>query len=79
MLIGVKAEIGQGYTGWDHLIDSQDEAAATNAVAGQKFRRSADALKAAERAYEASCDQRVSAARIRVTLRGAYGDIITIG
>ena len=79
MLTGVRASIQQGYTGWDHLIDSEDETAAMNAVAGQRFRRASEALRAAERAYEASCDRRVRGARVRVTLRGAYGDIITVG
>jgi len=79
MLIGVRAEIKHGYTGWDHLIDSQDEASAMDAVAGQSFRRSSDALRAASVAYRAVCDRRVRGARIRVTLRGAYGDLVTVG
>ena len=79
MLTGVRAEIKHGYTGWDHLIDSQDESAAMDAVAGQSFRRSSDALRAASVAYRSVCDRRVRGARILVTLRGAYGDVIEVG
>lgn len=79
MLTGVRAEIRQGYTGYDHLIDSGDEAAVIDAVAGQEFRRSSDALKAAEKAFAASCHSRVRLARITVTLRNAYGDIVEVG
>jgi len=79
MYIGIEATVRRGYTGYDHLIHSSDEAAATSAVAGQSFRRTADALEAAERAYMASCDRRVRAARVQVTLRDASGDEITVG
>ena len=79
MLTGIRAEIRRGYTGADHLIDGRDEDAATVAVAGRAFRRAADALAAAERAFEKSCDRRVSTARIQVTLRTARGDELVVG
>ena len=79
MLTGIRAEIRHGHTGYDHLIDSADTSAATDAVAGIEFRRSSDALEAARRAYRASCDRRVSGARVQVTLRTARGDTTTVG
>ncbi len=79
MLTGINADIRQGYTGHDHLIDSSDELAATNAVAGVEFRRASDALRAAETAYNDVCDNRVECARVQVTLRTARGDVITVG
>lgn len=79
MLTGIAAEIRRGYTGNDHLIDSGDQEAVTSAVAGVSFRRSADALKAAQAAYWATCDGRVRTARVQVTLRTARGDTITVG
>lgn len=79
MLTGIDAEWMAGYTGNDHLVNSGDEAAITDAVAGIEFRRASDALRAAERAWVQSCDRRVTTARIRVTLRTARGDIVTVG
>jgi hypothetical protein len=79
MYTGIEATIRRGYTGNDHLIDPNDEAAATRAVAGQSFRRKAEAIEAAEQAYLASCDRRVRTARVQVTLRDASGDEITVG
>ena len=79
MLTGITAYWCAGYTGYDHLIDSADEEALVDSVAGQSFRRASDALRAAEDAYEQSCDQRVRGARIQVELRTARGDRITVG
>ncbi len=79
MLTGISAAIRRGYTGADHLIDSSDEDAATSAVAGVQFRRSADAQAAADKAYCASCDRRVRTARAQVRLRTARGDVVTVG
>ena len=79
MLTGITAQIRQGYTGHDHLIDSGDQTAILDAVAGQSFRRASDALKAASKAFAASCDRRVSTARIVVTLRTAQGDLVEVG
>ena len=56
MLIGISASICRGYTRDDHLIDSADETAATDAVAGIEFRRAFDALEVARKAFRASCD-----------------------
>jgi hypothetical protein len=79
MLVGIYGSIERGYSGYDHLIDSADESAVMDAVAGQSFRRSSDALKAAEAAFEKSCDCRVIGARIRVRLRTARGDLVDVG
>jgi hypothetical protein len=79
MLTGINADIRHGYTGADHLIDSGDEVAVTDAVAGQKFRRASDALRAAEQAFQAKCDRRVRLARVVVRLRTARGDEIEVG
>lgn len=79
MLIGISAGWRAGHTGADHLIDSADEAAMIDAVAGQSFRRAADALKAAETAFYQSCDRRCRTARIVVTLRTSRGDLVEIG
>lgn len=79
MLTGIKAEIRHGYTGNDHLLDSSDTLAATDAVAGQEFRRATDALEAAQEAFELQCDRRVRGARIVVALRTAHGDRIEVG
>lgn len=78
MLTGIRAQILAGYTGHDHLIDSGDEAAVMDAVAGQQFRRASDAASAARKAYYSSCDRRVAAAPISVELRNAYGDIVSV-
>lgn len=78
MITGIKATICEGYTGWDHLIDDDDRTSATAAVAGIKFRRAADALRAADRAYMDSCDRRCSGAIVQVTLRTARGDVVTV-
>jgi hypothetical protein len=78
MLVGITAIVHRGYTGYDHLIDTEDESAATSAVAGIQFRRAADALAAAEQAYVASCDRRCRLARVSVTLRTSH-DTITVG
>jgi len=79
MMTGISASIRLGYTGYDHLIDSSDETAATDAVAGQDFRRASDALEAARRAFRASADRRCACARVQVDLRTARGDRITVG
>ena len=79
MLTGISAEIRQGYTGHDHLIDGADESATKDAVAGVRFRRSSDALKAARKAFRESADRRVCTARIQVTLRTERGNRITVG
>ena len=79
MLTGITAYWHAGYTGYDHLIDSADEEALINSVAGQSFRCASDALRAAENAYAQSCDRRVRGARIQVDLRTARGDRITVG
>jgi len=79
MLTGIESTIRSGHTGHDHLIDSIDRAAATDAVAGIQFRRSSDALLAAQQAYLDACDTRVRTARVQVTLRTARGDRITVG
>jgi hypothetical protein len=78
MLIGITAQWHAGYSGYEHLIDSADEAAIVDAVAGQTFRRASDALRAAKRAFEASADRRVRTARIAVSLRTARGDVVEI-
>jgi hypothetical protein len=79
MLTGIKATIRRGYTGCDHLIDSDDELAATSAVAGVEFRRASDAVEAAQKAFLASADRRCSTARVEVALRTAHGDLIEVG
>lgn len=79
MLTGIEATVHHGYTGEDHLIDQADKDAATNAVAGIEFQTALEALEAAEKAYESSCDKRVRSARISVALRNAYGDKIEVG
>jgi len=79
MLTGISAEIRRGYTGNDHLIDSEDETSAVSAVAGNQFRRASDARNAAEGAFLGSCDRRVRGARVVVTLRTARGDVISVG
>ena len=79
MMTGINAQVAQGYTGHDHLISSCDTDAATNAVAGRRFSRALDAHRAACRAYLSTCDRRVRHARITVSLRGARGDVISIG
>jgi hypothetical protein len=79
MLTGIRAHVHHGYTGYDHLIGSSDVLAATDAVAGQSFRRASDAVNAASRAFCKSCDRRVTTAKITVDLRTARGDLITVG
>lgn len=79
MLTGITARIHRGYTGHDHLIGRGDETAAIDAVAGRPFRRAADALEAARRAYRDACDARVRHARISVALRTARGDRVEVG
>lgn len=79
MLTGISADWRPGYTGHDHLIDSADELAIVDAVAGQEFRRASDALEAASRAFARSADIRVRTARIVVTLRTARGDVVEVG
>lgn len=79
MMIGVRGDIANGYTGNDHLISPSARAAVMDAVAGIQFRRAADALRAAEMAFRASCDYRTTTARIIITLRNAFGDEIKIG
>jgi len=79
MLTGITATWCAGYTRCDHLVDRNDETALIDAVAGQQFRRSSDALRAAEAAFAISCDRRVRGARIQVTLRTARGDVVTVG
>jgi len=79
MLTGITAHIHHGHTGADHLISSADATAAVDAVAGQRFRRASDALRAAHRAYSSSCDRRVATARVSVDLRTARGEMITVG
>jgi hypothetical protein len=61
------------------MIDDDDERAVQDAVVGREFRRSADALKAAERAFVGACDRAVRTARIRVVLRSARGDRVELG
>lgn len=61
----VEAWIARGYTGNDHLIDSQDEAAVKSMV-GREFRSAGEALAAAERAFAKTCDRRCSLARVRI-------------
>lgn len=79
MLTGITAEIRNGYTGADHLIDADDRAAATAAIAGKKFRRASDAIVVAGNAFLARCDSRVRTARVQVQLRTAAGDLVTVG
>jgi hypothetical protein len=79
MLTGIDVEIRHGYTGHDHLIDSGDELAVKDAVAGQSFRRSSEALRAAEKAFQASCDSRVATARLVVKLRTERSDLVEVG
>lgn len=78
MMTGIDATICVGYTGCDHLITDGDQAAVTDAVAGHSFRRASDAARAADAAYQRVCDRRVAHAPIRVTLRTAHGDIVTV-
>jgi hypothetical protein len=78
-MIGINAEIWEGYTGCDHLITAADRDAATDAVAGKKFRRGSDALRAAERAYTENCDPRVKSARVVVRLRLRTREIVVVG
>lgn len=79
MLTGITAWWRAGYTGDDHLIDSRAEEAIERAVKGKTFRRSADALRAAEKAWAENADYRVRIARIQVALRTARGERIEIG
>ena len=79
MLKGISVRIFHGYTCWDHLIDSSDEAATKAAVVGVRFRRRADALNAARKAFRESADRRVCGPRIEVTLRTARRKRITVG
>ena len=79
MLTGITATIRSGYTGHDHLIDSEDRETTASAVAGVEFRRAMDALRAARAAYRASSDPRCHTARVEVVLRTARGDRITLG
>lgn len=61
----VEAWIARGYSGADHLIDSQDEAAVKSMI-GRKFRSAGEALSATERAFTKTCDRRCSTARVRI-------------
>ena len=72
-MTGITAEIRHGYTGADHLIDARDMEAVHDAVADVEFRRAADALAAAERAFRAVCDPRVRTARIVATVDTRLG------
>jgi hypothetical protein len=73
-----KVEIFNGYTFCDHLITQSDRDAVASLV-GTPMRSATRAWAAAQRLYTDSCDYRVRGARIRVTLRTARGDEVTIG
>ena len=73
MITITNAWIKRGYTGYDHLIDSQDEAN-VKAMIGRKFRTVRQAQGAAERAFTACCDKRVAPAHIGLEITLANGE-----
>jgi hypothetical protein len=68
----VMTRIPQGYSGCDHLVDSDDEAR-VRALIGKSYRDFRAAELAAHEAFVSGCDRRVRGIPIKIATRDARG------
>ncbi len=64
----VMARIPQGYSMYDHLVDSEDEAR-VRAMVGTEHKSYEAALKAVNDAFDSGCDSRVRMIPIQIATR----------